>query len=222
MTGDVADIRVRLKRVLPPWFEQVFPAAVLDGALTGPATLLSWLYSLYAYAQLQTRLQTMTDGFLDMFAADFFGSRITRGNLGDAAFQSVIQANLLPRANTRSAISLVLQRLTGRAPKLIEPWNPGDLGVPDGPGAGGIYLDASGGCGDSLALLPYQGFVTAYRPLTPLNADLAGLNVYTGGLDVGNLYLAEENGSGVTDADIIAAVENVRMGNTMIWLRILN
>lgn len=63
-TGDQADFVRRLKSVLPvQWFDDSNP--ILDAVLNGIASALSLVYQLYAYAVLQTRILTATDGWLD-------------------------------------------------------------------------------------------------------------------------------------------------------------
>jgi hypothetical protein len=56
-TGDTSDITARLKGALPArWFGDTAP--IRDALLTGWATAHSFLYSLYLYAKLQTRILT--------------------------------------------------------------------------------------------------------------------------------------------------------------------
>src|ERR1700754_5054612 len=71
-TGDVEDIFGRLRGYLPTrWFGSPSDSKpIRDAVLVGFAVVLSYLHDLYVYAKLQTRLATMTDGWLDMFAAD--------------------------------------------------------------------------------------------------------------------------------------------------------
>jgi hypothetical protein len=214
-TGDKADIAVRIRSKLPPWFDGA-ASPVVDGFVQGAAWALSCVYSLYAYAQTQTRIKSATDGWLDLIAADFFGSKVTRSqNQSDTSFLARIIANLFRERNTRNAITSVLTAITGRPPRIIEPWNPGDTGAWDM----GLYWDSAGYWGGD-SDLPYQSFVTAYRPLSASNTDLAGWDVPTGGWDTGVLFWADELSGAVTDADIIAAVESVRMAGTIIWLDI--
>jgi hypothetical protein len=57
----------RLKALIPPtWYGDDNP--IRDAILTGCASALSWCYSLYLYAKLQTRINTATDGWLDIAA----------------------------------------------------------------------------------------------------------------------------------------------------------
>ena len=93
-TGDQSDILRRLKSTLPRWFGD--STTILDALLQGLAWAASFVYSLWAYAKLQTRIKTATDGWLDMIAADFFGSSLLRtANQSDASFRALIIINLI-------------------------------------------------------------------------------------------------------------------------------
>lgn len=133
MIGDFDDIFGRLKAKLPSrWFGGWADALpVFDGVLAGIASLLSFAYSLYAYARLQTRIMSATDGWLDMIAADFFGPDQVRRKTGqsDTSYRLVILANLFREKATRGAIVSILTSLTGRAPTIIEPTRPADTGA---------------------------------------------------------------------------------------------
>lgn len=140
--GDQPDLFGRIKRLLPNWFGQdVAPTPILDGLLQGPAWLLSFVYSLIAYAKLQTRLATATDGWLDLISQDFLGSSLPR-NLGesDATFLARIKANLFPPSNTVAAIVAAVGAITGTTPRLMEPWRPSQTGVWDGSGGQGAMF----------------------------------------------------------------------------------
>jgi hypothetical protein len=142
MTGDQADIAARLRRLLPNWFGQdVGPTPVLDALLEGPAWAMSFIYSLIAYARLQTRLLTMTDGWLDMAAEDFFGDTLRRkATEEDDLYRTRIRSALFAPSNTRAAISEAVQAIAGVAPRIIEPWRPDETGTWDG-GPCAMYWD---------------------------------------------------------------------------------
>ncbi len=215
MTGDQPDVLGRLKRLLPAgWFGGA-PSPVLDGALQGAAWALSFVYSLYAYAKLQTRILTATDGWLDLIAADYFGTRLQRRQFqSDTSFRANIIANLFRERDTRHAVTAVLMAVTGQAPIIVEPWNLSDTGAWDV--AQGY--DVAGYWGGEE--LTYQSFVTAYRPIDAANANLGGWDVPMSGWDAGLFYLAERNPGAVTDADIFEAIDSVRMAGTVIWVNI--
>jgi hypothetical protein len=167
---------------------------IRDALLTGVANALAFIFLLFIYVKQQARIATSTDGFLDLTSFDFFGDKLPRSlNQSDASFLSNIQANLFPKQNTRDAIIGVLTMVTGRAPIMIEPGRAADVGAYD---VGNCAYDAMGPYGATD--FPYQSFVTAFRPLpgTPQ--------------------------FGITDSDIYAAIEGVRMGATICWTQILD
>jgi hypothetical protein len=137
MTGDEADVAARLKRMLPPWFGQsggTIP--VIDAVFAGAAWALAFVYQLYSYAKLQTRLSTATDGWLDLAAEDFFGDQLPRkAGEADAAYSARIRAALLAPSNTTAAISGAVTSIVGATPRITEPWRPDQTGTWGGPRA---------------------------------------------------------------------------------------
>lgn len=218
-TGDQSDILKRLKSVLPRWFGD--SSAILDGILNGLAWSSSFVYSLWAYAKLQARIKTATDGWLDMIAADFFGTSIRRqANQSDASFRSRIIINLFRERATRTGIVKVLQDLTGRTPLVFEPMRPADTG---GYGTNSLGYNMAGGYGS--LLLPYQAFVTAYRPVGTGIPNVSGYGGAASGYGVasqGEYAAISMVKDAVTDADIYAAVDSVKPAATIIWTRISN
>ena len=221
MTGDQNDVFARLKSALPQrWFGSTADSMpVVDSLLTGIATAMSFIYSLYAYAKLQTRIRTASDGYLDLIAYDFFGASIQRkSNQSDASFRATIIANLFRERATRNAIVKVLQDLTGRTPKIVEPKRPYDTGSYGGPligyGVAGAYGSMQ---------MPYQAFVIAYRPLGSGIPSVAGYGISTGGYsqasqaEWASLSMIQ---NAVTDADIYAAIDSVRPAATIVWVDI--
>jgi hypothetical protein len=216
-TGDLTDFRARIKATLPRWFADSTP--ILDALLSGLAQAWVFVYSLYLYAQLQTRIRTATDGWLDLIAGDFFGTRIRRkANQSDASFRATIIANLFRERATRKALIEVLTELTGREPILIEPQQPGDTGaynVPtSGYGVAGYY---------GSRLLPSQMFLIAFRPASAGIPNVAGYGNPQGAYGTppvsmyGSLSLIQGQ---VTDADIYAAIDSVKPVGTVIWTTI--
>ncbi|MCW3477643.1 hypothetical protein [Limobrevibacterium gyesilva] len=217
-TGGVADMLGRLKAVLPPrWFADETP--VLDAVLGGFAASRAWLYSLLDAAKLQTRLATATDAFLDMIALDLFGRHLARrAGQGDAAFRARIQAEILRERGTRAGLVGVLTELTGRAPVVFEPARPADTG---GWGVAAGY-GAAGGWGS--LVLPFQCFVTAYRPVGEGIAFVSGWGCSAGGygggaIEYASLAMAQVQ---MTDADIAAAIAGVMPVGAIAWTRISN
>lgn len=117
------------------------------------------------------RIATATDEALDEVAADFFGTiagypaDVARApGEPDSSFRRRIYASLLLPSATREAMSLLLERLTGSKPHLVEPGKITDTGAwdcisywdvdspPDNPGRWG---DPG---------LAYQGFIDSPLP----------------------------------------------------------
>lgn len=239
-TGDQADFLGRLKAVLPGrWFPVSNPAPavsatpILDALLSGFAAAWAQLWSLLAYIQLQTRIATATDSFLNMASGDYFGTALPRRTgETDAAFSARIRANLLPQAGTRAAVIAAVQRLTGTAPTVFEPANAGDTG---GYGGGdaltwmGSAYNVAGGYG-SLGL-PFQFFVTAARPTAGGVPNVAGYGSPTSAYANGALtglaavispYSVYSPGGGavVPDAEIYATIAATSPVATIPWTRI--
>jgi hypothetical protein len=183
-TGDQADFVNRLAGLLPAsWFE---PGAgnnpVRDAELNGAAFNLSWIYSLYSYTLLQTRIATATGVWLDRIAWDFFGPAFARSpGETDDTFRVALKAEILRPRQTRAAILIMLQELTGNSGTVHEPWNPYDWGG---------YSE--GVCGYGIALgygsLQYnnQILVTAVRPNGEGIPIVAGYGMTASGYGVGN------------------------------------
>lgn len=216
-TGDQSDILQRLKASLPRWFGDSTP--ILDALLQGLAWAGSFVYSLISYARLQTRIKTATDGWLDMIAADFFGSFLSRAaNQSDASFRARIIINLFRERATRGGVIKVLQDLTGRTPLIFEPQRPLDTGAYSAPNSG---YGMAGGYGS--LLLPCQAFVTAFRPTGTGIPLVAGYGISTGGYGVASraeLASMDMIQGAVTDADIYAAIDSVKPAGTTLWTRI--
>jgi hypothetical protein len=217
MTGDRDNMLARLRALLPlRWFADAAP--VRDALLNGLATTWASMHDMITFARRQTRIGTATGAWLDMAARDFFGARLPRRwHEADADYAARIRAALLQPRATRAALSDVLTRLTGRAPAIFEPTQPGDTG------AWGMALayGTAGGWG-SLAL-PLQSFVTAYRPHGTGIGNVAGWGGGPGGYGVGAIeYAALAMISGqVTDAEINAAIAGTLPVTGIAWTRIV-
>ncbi len=221
-TGDQKDILGRLKSVLPRWFGD--STTILDALLQGLAWAASFVYSLWAYTELQTRIKTATDGWLDMISADFFGMALPRrANQSDASFRSRIIINLFRERATRGGVVKVLQDLTGRTPTVFEPLRPMDTGAYAAPNSG---YGLAGGYGSML--LPFQAFVNALRPTGSGIPNVGGYGGTAGGPGPGGYGVTSQieyaslsmiQGA-VTDADIYAAIDSVKPTGTILWTRI--
>lgn len=217
-TGDASDFLRRIKALIPNnWFTPG-QSPLLDGVLSGFAQVLSFNYAQLAYLRLQTRIATATDGFLDLIANDFFGPRLFRqANQSDSSFRARIVASVLRKRNTRDAVTSIVTQLTGKAPIIFEPTRPLDTGVWDGPGIG---WDVTGGWGSNL--LPYQSFVTVFRPPGQGVPNIAGWDSPAGAWDTPSQFAwtTAAQLDGLTDADLYAAVDSVRPIGFTIWVAI--
>ncbi len=220
MTGDQSDMYARLRALLPAgWFGDNNP--ILDAMLYGCANALAWSYTLYTYTVKQTRIKTATDGFLDLIATDFFGpdGLLRAANQGDESYLNKIIVNMFRERGTRKSVSSVLYDLTGRYPLIFEPERPADTG---GYGVGCGYR-LGGGYGSML--MPYQAFVTAYRPVGTGIPNISGYGIPASGYSIasqGEYASLSMIQGGVTDADIYAAISSVKMEGTIAWTRILS
>jgi len=215
MQGDPQDFQSRLASGLPArWFAS--PSPVLDGLQAGSAWAYSSAYNNLTYVAAQTRIKTATGISLDIISTDFFGSNLPRlTNEGDGPFRSSILANLFIKGPTRGNLSAVLQLLTGKAPAIFEPGNTSDSGAWDAQ----FYWDAGvasgGGWGDPL---PYQAFLTVYRPDISL-VSLAEWDAWRFAWDAYGAW-SDATPNAITDAALIAAVESTRALGITVWMRI--
>ncbi len=218
MIGTLSDMRARLSALLPlRWFGDAAP--VLTALLSGLGEGWVWLDAMQDDVKSQTRIGTATDSLLDLIAADFFAGALTRRfGEADAAFRARIQRALLRPRATRAALAGELTALTGRAPVIFEPSRPADTG------AWGIALGygAAGGWG-SLAL-PFQCFVTAYRPRITGVPLCGGWASGAGGWGTGAVQYVSPAmvQSQVTDVEINAAVASTLPVAAAGWTRISN
>lgn len=219
-TGDVDDMRSRLRSVLPPWFPDPDSSSIVDALLTGFATTAAFIYSLYLFAAQQTRLATSSGAWVDLWGWDFLGGRVLRRLYeSDAAWRARIVREIFRHRPTRAGMIGILTDLTGRAPIIFEPTRPADTGGYNRPGV--LAYNIGGGYGS--LLLPFQCFVTAFRPSTSGIPRLSGYNMPAGGYGVPSRLsygtLSSIVGE-VTDADIYAAVASVKPAGTIPWTSI--
>lgn len=194
MTGDTNDIFLRLKNALPlRWFgTSADSPSIIDGVLWGLATVLAFVYSLYVYAKKQTRILTATDTWLDLIAWDFFAGSVVRGvGQTDDSFRAAIQANMFRAKLTRAAITSILKQLTGVAPTIIETWRPLDTGAYGSLANPSLGVMGYGVAGAYGSLLTCQLFITTAPGL-----------------------------SGITNADLYAAVDATKAAGVVAWVRI--
>lgn len=216
--GDQNDIFSRLQQLLPPsWFGSA--PIIVNAILQGYASALAFAYSLYAYAKLQTRILTATDGWLDLISADFFGTSLPRNpGQSDASFLARIRVNLFGLKATRQAVANALVNLTGRTPQLFEPMRPADTG------AYGLALGYGSAGGYGSMSLPYQAFVIAFRPTGAGIPYVSGYANPASGYGVGYGEYASISmmQTIVTDADIYATIAAVIPFGVTAWAAIEN
>ena len=219
-TGDVTDIKARLRQLMPPWFPAVGQAPVIDAVLTGVATLLASTYALIAYARAQTRIATAYGPFLDLVAWDYFGGVFLRyTGEADAAFRArILQQLILPRV-TRQAIQSALQTLTGYKVRVIEAWSPADVGV-----LGTIYLDVDNATTPGRITDPSllcQFFIECVLPLTQPYGNNAmpalNQNIYLDASTTGYIFDPEPGSS--AEQIVYDFVNAMRAAGVICWLR---
>ena len=217
--GDIQDIRARLFRWLPSRWLPTDRGTLAQAVLTGLATGLAQVYGLIAYAALQVRIASATDGWLELIAGDFFGDRLPRQQRElDPLYSARIRREILRERVTRRAIDRVVYDLTGNHPVIVEPNRVSDIGAWRQGFAWGS------GCYGSTRL-PYQLFVTTPRQNPQAFPLLAGWRAYPGGY--GGRYSAWALPSifpppQPPDEAIIAALESVRAAGITIWLQLTN
>lgn len=216
------DFVCRLRSVLPTrWFPDDAP--VLDTVLTGFAWCWEWAFDFLAYVRAQTRITTASDVWLDAIAQDYFGSAVCpRKGQSDDTYRRRILSDLVRERGTRHGLRSVLEDLTGRTPAIFEPANTADTGGygPMPAGGSGFAYGAAGGWGS--LTLPFQVFVTAYRPTGAGIASVAGWGGTCCGYGAGAIeYATLDMISGrVTDDDINGAISGVMPIATVCWTRI--
>lgn len=209
----------RLKLLLPRgWFGQKTP--VLDALLGGFGALWSSLFDAIGFVRRQGRIATASHAFLDMAARDYLGPAFSRRpGEADATFSARIRAEVIAPRATRASVVAATVRATGRVGTVFEPFNPTDTGgygdPPLGYGVGGGY--------GSLAM-PFQFFVTAYRPSTTMAGGTGGYDTGPGGYGTAPLaYGAAAAGTGaVSDDEIYAEIAGVLPVNAIAWTRLVD
>ena len=208
------------------------------GLLLTWANELAIILSEVTYAQGSARTTTAVAPELDLAAVDYFGTGLTAlprvAGESDSSYRARILAALFPEGATRKAVSDAVKRVTGVAPRIIEPWSPLDTGVIDGAGgAGMMFLDI-----DDPPVAPaiitdpslrYQGFLQSVLPTQPI---LGGQALPC--IDVGNtgdgLYF-DIAGSSMFDftstiangaAAVYNAINMAKTFGTVVWVQFVN
>lgn len=216
--GDKNDFYARLRSLLPTgWFADNSP--LLNSVLVGAAQTLALCYALYRYGHKQTRISTATDGWLDMAANDFFGDALQRQvDMTDDVFRKQTMNHLFRECGTRQAIIRVLKEMTGKTPVVFEPQRPEDTGSYGGPALG---YGTAGGYGS--LMMPYQAFVIVRRHHFSALPYIAGYHTTPSGYRMpsrGQYVSLDKFRGEVTDAQIYAAVAEVKLEGTLVWVRL--
>jgi hypothetical protein len=230
--GDQDDLLRRLKAVTPVgWFPDQTP--VLDGVLSGIAAIWSWAWSLLDYVAKQRRIGTATDVNLDLIAMDFLGAGLPRlSGEGDDSYRRRLKASIFREMGTRKAVSDAIETVTGQAPGIFEPSLASDTGGYGSAGKPiwtGLAYGKSGGYGSYD--LPFQAFVTAYRPILSSGSGVQGYgsartSAYApaiGGYGAGALeFMVGQSGGAISigDEQIIEAANDVRPIATVLWVAV--
>jgi hypothetical protein len=108
--------------------------------------------------------------------------------------------------------------LTGRAPIVFEPLNATDTGGYNV----NIGYNTVGGYGS--VHLPYQFFLTVYRPNNTPISNAGGYNAGPGGYNNAPMFYADaaEFAGSVSDAEIYAAVAAASPTSSIAWTQISN
>lgn len=228
-TGSSADIQSRILQVLPKrWFKWVAPYrdAIIGSASDGAA----WCYSLVQYAKAQTRLRTAYGVWLDIYCYDFLGRTLTRNGAQDNAFRAMIKATILQERVTRNGMVNALTTLTGKAPKIFEPWNTNDTGAYSAPAGSGPprcggtmgYGVGVGGYGNML--LPCQAFITVHRGAGSGIPVVGGYGNVVEGYGVGYTEYAGPHveQTGITNTMIYQIINQTKPTGTTSWVAITN
>jgi hypothetical protein len=218
MTGDTSDMLARLKLVLPArWFSDTTP--ILDALLTGLASAWSGLYALLGFVGSQTRIATASGIFLDIASVDYLGDGLPRrAGEADGAYSARLRANLINPGPTRAGLVQTLNLLTGRVPIVFEPLNATDTGGYNV----NLGYNTVGGYGS--VFLPYQFFLTVYRPNNTPISNAGGYNTGPGGYNDAPMFYADaaEFAGSVSDAEIYAAVAAASPTSSIAWTQISN
>lgn len=225
--GDIANIVYRLRSVLPSrWFPVSPPTGatatpVLDAVLEGVGWPWFWLYQLLVYANKQSRISTASDQFLDIIGLDFLRSRIVRRpGQSDDRWRARVKTEILRPRATRAALISAVTDLTGRVPGVFEPARTTDTGGYYAPGVGSMGYGVAGHWGS--LNLPFQIFVTAYRPHTGGVPNVGGYGVNVGGYGGGSIEWATLTLAldAVTDDDIYNTIANTMATGAIAWTNI--
>jgi hypothetical protein len=219
MIGDQGNMVGRLYRWLPTRWFPGGPGTLIHAVVSGFATALAAVYALAAYATLQIRIATATDGWLDLIATDYFGPHLPRQpGEADPPYSARIRREIMRERVTREAIDRVIFDTTGNHPTIVELNRTSDIGCWR---QGFAWHTGSYGSKG----LPFQVFVTTPRQNPIAFPAMLGWRVPVGGYRQPVAVYALPAifpPPPPPDASIIAAVERVRAAGITVWLQLTN
>lgn len=194
---------------------------VLYALLYTIGTQLNFLLSETQYALGGTRIQTATSPELDIDSQDYLGNALPRPpGMTDAVYAQLLINSIIREGCTRKAVSDAVQKLTGVAPRIIEPWNMADTGARDTLSSYRDVDTAANPLENTNPGLRYQGFInTILPPLTGLSGNPL-LTRDDGGYRDSNEYRIEVTAiSGLQQ--LYQAINAVKPEGTISWVRII-
>ncbi len=217
MIGDTDNMLERGKALIPRgWFPDDSP--VLDGLLSGFASVGAHCHALLAYVGKQTRIGTATDGFLDLAAYDFLGLRVRRKpGQSDESFRALILREIFRERVTRAGIKSAVEDLTQLQARMFEPFNARDTGGLD---TGYLGFDMVGRYG--AIDLPRTIFIALLNPVGAGLPGAPGFDDGLGGIDVPPEQfgdIAKVIGP-VTHQDIYDTINDTRAAGVTAWVAI--
>lgn len=193
-------------------------------------TELNFISAQLYYAWTACRLQTATNGALDLFAMDYFGNNLPRQpGESDTAYRARIQALLFQPQVTREAIVNAIEfAFPGIVIRPLEGWNPADTGYyADGmDGYKGSYYDY-----DSVTIPSlwgdwqhrYRGyFEIQLPPATPLGYSLWGYNFGAAYDSQTGYFFQPVNELNSLIAQIELLINQITALGTQIWVKFVN
>ncbi|MCJ2084587.1 hypothetical protein MKK88_01070 [Methylobacterium sp. E-005] len=210
--GSATDLLRRLKSLFPRrWTSDTAP--VRDAVFGGIGDSLAWLYAQQQTVKAGTRRAGTIGYLLDIDAWGFFQGRILRrAGEADAAWRKRYTDEIFRPRATRAAIDKAVYDLTGKHPIIVDPWNPNDTAAY----RYSYYGQAKYG---SLGL-PYQFFVTAYRPCPPGIPNIAGYRSGYYGAPTTSYISLSQITSPVPDSEIYATIARTAAAGVVSWTRI--